>query len=417
MNLQGLWAIAEREYLTRVRTRAFLIGTVIFPLFIFGPLLLAGLGVGGRPAGPTQRTLAVADGIGGMTDALTRAIDARLPDGRPAHVIVAVENDPAEISHARQLVEAGAYDALLVIPSDALRGTPAQLVAGGRPGALPGQVREVLRQEYLQRRLTGAGMTNERVAALTAPPAMSVEAVAQQNGGSNEGARLIGPLMMIVLMYVNLLMYGMTVMRSVVQDKSTRVVEILVSVATPFEVMMGKIVGVGAVGLTQIGIWVLSAVGGAYVVPGVDERMVTAVLESLPLVQFALLYSAGLVLFLALYAGIGAACATEDDAAQLARPLSLLVALPAVFMSAAMGNADGLHIVALSYVPPLTPMLMLVRIVAGSAGWIETGIGVTLVAASAVAAGWASGRVFHVGLLSMGKRPSLRELWRWIREG
>ena len=342
--------IASREYLVRIRARSFLIMTVLFPLIVLSPFLATQIAGGGSGAESTgQFTLALADATGGTTDIVAALTRDTLPDGRAATVVIPTEFRNEELTRARDLVERDAYDGLLMIPAGWLRGESARFVMGESGTRAQKRVRRALRDVAIHRRLVSEGVSPARIPALTAEPALTLEhiIVTSTMSGSEQ---VFAPMAMVLLMYISLLTYGMMTMRSVVQDKASRIIETLVSVASPTELMFGKVLGIGAVGATQVILWAVMALGGAHLLSGDYAEAIGNVVDSLPVLPFVLLYVSGLALFLSLYAGIGAACSNEDDATQLARPISLVIALPMFLLSSAIGNPGSIQIVALSYI-------------------------------------------------------------------
>jgi ABC-2 type transport system permease protein len=181
--------------------------------------------------------------------------------------------------------------------------------------------------------------------------------------------------------------------------------------------MMGKIVGIGSVGLTQIAIWL-----GALVVSGIaaPETIVGTYLRSLDersLVAFILFYVSGYLLFATLYAGVGAMCSSMEDAQQLQWPVVFLLMVPIFLIGPAIEDPGRPLVTILSFVPYFSPVLMLLRISAGEAGLLDMIIALTLNAGMIILSAWLVGRVFRVGILMTGKRPAFREIWRWMTRG
>jgi len=414
MNASSVRAIIRREYVERVRTKSFAVMTVLIPLFMAGSMLIPLL-VQRREAG-VQRRVAIADGTGLLIAPIRAALADTLPDGRPRYVIVATDYDTAAIAAARQLVRVHAYDALLVIPPDILERSRATYVSSGPDFMEARAVQTALAAEVTALRLRRAGLDPARIAALTQGVRTDMVILRGEGEGQSPEAVMVGTTIMAMLMYMSLVIYGAWTMRGVIRDKTMRIVEILVSTVSPTDLMVGKIVGIGAVGLTQVSIWLGAMVAVGVAAPASPVGRYLHTLSILAVPTFLLFYVTGFLLFATLYAGTGAASASEEDAAQLQWPVLVLLMVPIFLLGPAVSSPDRPLIVALSYVPFFAPVLMFLRWMAGAAGLFSVAAALVLIVAAALFFAWVSGRLFRVGILMTGKRPTVREIWRWVRE-
>lgn len=413
LNPAAVRAIIRREYVTRVRTKSFVIMTLLLPTFmaasIFLPLLFR------RSDRPEQRRIALADGTGILADSIRAALDELLSDGRPRYVFDTVSPDSVAVREARELVRMNGYDALLVIPETVLdEGTPTFSTAGTPSFAEVQRIEGVLSSQVVSLRLSRNGLDPRLVRTLTKGVHLRAISLSSTGEGTSAGVAVAGTIIMAMLMYMTLVLYGGWTMLGVLRDKTSRVVEILVSTTRPTELMMGKIVGIGSVGLTQIGIWLTALVVSGVAAP---ETMVGTYLHSLDarsLIAFILFYVSGYLLFATLYAGVGAMCSSMEDAQQLQWPVVFLLMMPILMVGPAVEDPGRPLVVILSFVPYFSPVLMLLRISAGQAGLPEMLIALTLNAATIILTAWLVGRAFRVGILMTGKRPALREIWRWM---
>lgn len=240
------------------------------------------------------------------------------------------------------------------------------------------------------------------------------------------------------IVYMMLFMYGAMVMRGVIEEKANRIVEILVSSAKPFDIMFGKIVGIGSVGLTQILIWIsflfilgliLPSVVGLFqspenlqnisVSPQQIETVDTLEIPPIPIglvVAFLAYFLLGYFLFATLFAGIGASVDQEQDAQYISTPVYLPLIIPILFVSNVMANPDGLFATVMSLIPFFSPILMTVRISATSVPVWQIVLSFILMLLTFWGCIWLSAKIYRIGILIYGKKPNFREIFRWLKQ-
>jgi ABC-2 type transport system permease protein len=218
---------------------------------------------------------------------------------------------------------------------------------------------------------------------------------------------------------MTVLMYGIYVMRGVLEEKSSHIVEIIVSAVKPFELMLGKILGIGAVGLTQMVLWavlalVLSApaVLTALGLSGVELPTI----QGAVLVGFVIYFVLGFLLYGTLYAGIGAAFDTEQDAQNFQMLVTMMLVVPLVLIVQIMNEPDGTLSVVLSLFPFFTPILMFLRLTLTQVPVWQMGLSVVLMIGAILAMAWLVGKIYRVGILMHGSKPKMKDLMRWVRE-
>jgi ABC-2 type transport system permease protein len=232
---------------------------------------------------------------------------------------------------------------------------------------------------------------------------------------------------MWLLLYIAILLYGIQVMGSVVEEKTSRVVEVLVSSLKPFELLSGKILGVGAVGILQLGIWV----GFGKLM--IDQRELLATmlgqgeagqaLAGIPMPEisfttiavFLTYFILGYFLYAAMFAAVAAMVNSEQEARQAQTPVVMLLVVPTVLMIGILNNPDGTMAVTLSLVPFTSPIAMPVRWAAAPVGTDQLAGSIAILGATLVGITWLAGRIYRVGILMYGKKPGVRELVRWLR--
>jgi len=408
-------AIVKREYLQRVRSRWFVIATIGGPVVFVGVMVLPLLTAGGS-SGPSE--LVLVDRTGALG-----ALVAPGLEGAGYGVSLRDDADDDAFAELTQRVHDGELFGVMVVDSATLANGSARLVVANSPSPLRSlALRQVVGQAALVARLR-----DDAPEALALLSGGSLEVEVLDDELEVEGQDFLLAYLGAFLLYITLLFYAVAVMRSVLEEKTSRVVEIVISSVRPVELMLGKIVGVGAVGLTQLGIWVISVV--VFVELGLprllDARPELAALREAAdvapsageLALFLAFFLGGYFLYSSLYAAVGAMTNSDQEAQQAQTPLVMLMVVPAVILPAVLDNPESSLAVWTSLVPFFAPVLMFARAMAGAAPAVQVVISLAGIAATTVGVAWLGGRIYRVGILMTGKRPSLSELWRWVRAG
>jgi len=436
--VEKVLAVIRREFIERVRTRSFLIGTFLFPLVmgLFGylPALLA-------KRETTSKRIVVLDAASGAIGDSVAALLGRDSIGQAetsrARFIVTHIRAGDRLPALRDSLVAriGLQDGPVDAPSGVLSLTD-EAVETGRVGYLGSNVGSFRDMRAIER-LVGPALRQERLlrqnadAAIIAAANVGLDLATSKvtngriTGESGEQTFFLAYFVNL-LMYLVLLLYGIQVMSAVIEEKTNRIVEVLISSLTPFQMLLGKVIGVGAVGLVQVGIWgaaaffVTSAMGGG-AAPAATAVDGTASSLSLPSVSAGLVtvilvfFLLGYFLYSALYAAVGAMCNTQQEAQQANTPVTMCIAVGMVAVFALMNDPGSGLAKLFSFIPLFAPMVVPVRYALS-----PLPVGEVLTAVAAMVAGILvvvaiAARIYRVGILSYGKRPSLKELWRWVR--
>jgi ABC-2 type transport system permease protein len=237
---------------------------------------------------------------------------------------------------------------------------------------------------------------------------------AEEDGG--EGTFIVA-FIMLFFIYMSVLFYGLFVMRGVIEEKQSRIVEVVISSVKPTQMMLGKLIGIGLVGLTQVGMWALSAallsVFGASMFSsrGVSLPKIPPIL----FVYFVAFFVLGYFLYATLYAMVGAMVSSEEDAQQAQMPVTLVIVVPMMLFGMVMANPNSATSIALSLVPFFAPTLMMMRIAVINPPVWQILLSMSIMVVTILACTWLAARIYRVGILMYGKRPSLAELGRWLR--
>lgn len=430
------FVVFKREYLQAVRKKMFIVMTFLMPVFMTLvmalPAMLLRRGVG-------QKRVVVIDGTGRLQAAFSDDVGAEgpLPDVMGAAAasdqmtfvyVVANESNLTQLSaqHVAQLrlpPEAGvSTDAVVTIPARLLAEPTLAVTLYSRSAAdlvVQDRVHRRLQRVIQRLRLEEAGVSKSKVEDYLTDIEVSAVQVTRSGDEKRGGeANLMIGIVFVALLIVPVFVYGVEVMRGIIQEKTDRVVEVLISSMTPSELLFGKILGIAAVGLTQLAVWVTIAslaAGHSLLAARLAGINVLQFLRPSLLAYFVLFFVLAFLIFVSLYAMAGAACNSERDAQQLLAPILLIVMLPWFLMVPILTNPDSPMAVTLSLIPLFSPITMFVRILVSDPPLWHVMLSIALTVGTIYALMLMTAKIFRVGILSYGKRVTIPELWRWLK--
>jgi len=368
--------VARREYIETVKTKTFLIGILVTPLIVGGIILFTKSAAKGKH-GPRP---AVKVGITAASTILTERTSAALQehnDSNPQRQIIVKEIDGGEDwdsaqQHGKDELRKGRLDAYLVLDENIVEGAGVIRFYTHKPKAANMDafwtIESIVNRVIVKRRCELRDLSPQLLASLRNVPIERVELVAgKEERVKSDAETVMGmmvPFFFMFLIYAGTVGMAQHMLSSVIEEKNSRVIEVLLSALSPFELMSGKIVGLAGVGLTVMGLWA----GAAYLVARRQGLEIPVTGELLA--YFILYYILGFVLFSTMLAGLGSICNTLKETQSLMTPLVLLSIIPLLAWVKLVQSPDGLLARLLSFVPPLTPMVMVLRLAAGSDVWI-----------------------------------------------
>ncbi|MCI0451514.1 MAG: ABC transporter permease [Candidatus Latescibacteria bacterium] len=413
--------VIRREYVENVRRKSFMISTLLVPLvmaaFFVLPVVFA-LFVPDR-----QYRVVVVDQVGGVGAEVAAALVDTLKSGETKYAVQSIEAPGERFDAEREAriaaVQDGEVDIVVAIPEAVLTDGKAEYVTReARNFNIFERFTDVVSDAVIARRLSAEGFDFARVQALTEPVDMEMSRVSAT--GEVEEKNFLAEyglvFIFVMILYMATLSWGITISRSIVEEKGSRVIEVLLSSLTPRDLMMGKLVGVGLAGMTQLSIWAL--VGLA--MSGYAATSAVAMLSSLeiPPAVFGYLmlyFLLGFLLYSALFMTVGAACSTEQDAQQFQGLITLPMIVPLMTLMLLIQNPASTFAVVLSMIPLFAPMMMLARIILLEPPMWQIVLSVALLLTAIYLSIVFAARVFRVGILIYGKRPNLRELIHWYK--
>lgn len=431
--------IIKREYLVRVRKKSFVVMTLLGPILMttfYGLIGWAAIG------SISQKTVAVIDQNGQFSGKFK-------PDKETQFTYLTIA--PAQ---AKARLVADGYDALVIIPKDVIEAPKTVQIYAEKSvgGSLKDNIERAISKQIEVIKLSRLGVTQQVIE--DAKVNVDAETISLSDQGEKKTSTVMTSIiggLCAFLIYISVLLYGTQVMRGVLEEKTSRIIEVIISSVKPFQLMMGKIVGVGLVGLTQFMLWIMLTTGliwGGTAIFGAKmardaatarmsttmgaekAKAITKASESpslmaevgtalktlnLPMIIgcFLFYFLGGYLLYSSLYGAIGAAVDSETDTQQFMLPVTLPIIACATLAQFIIRDPDGPLAFWMSMIPFTSPIIMMVRIPFGVPGW-QIALSMTLLVLGFIGTTWLAARIYRVGILMYGKKPTYRELSKWI---
>jgi len=412
--------VGLREYVETVKTKTFLLGLLMVPVIVVAVVLVSSRvsDDGASSRGPLRL------GLSCEGPDLLAKVEAAFDEHNLANSLRPIFVEPVATTgsgggatdQGKQALRNGRIDAYAVLAPE---GQSVRLYTHKpKPAHMEAfwTVEGLLRQAVVDWRCEQRGLDRAVLDEIRQVPIQRVELGSEsgQERVQDKGhqvARMMVPFAFMYLIFMGIVTTGQQMLSSIIEEKNSRIVEVLLSAVSPFELMAGKIVGLAGIGLTVTALWA----GAAYI--AVRRQGLDIDVSGKLLVCFGIYYLLGFVLFSALLAGVGSVCNTLKETQSLMMPVMLVLIIPLISWMKLAQDPNGVFARVLSYIPPATPMVMVLRLSTGSNVWIGEIIGtMVILAAGVLATVWIAGKVFRTGILMYGKRPGPREILRWLCE-
>ncbi|MEM7050229.1 MAG: ABC transporter permease [Acidobacteriota bacterium] len=420
-----VWVLAKREYLSRVKSKGFWIGTLILPVFMAAMFVIPGLILSRTTSGQqvvmVDETGRIADSV---VDYLSRRADRRGDEQAEISLTteaIAADRDGQRADLDRRVL-AEEIDAWVWVSEESLADDAVEYHAESVSNLLTqGVIENAIESAVREMRLADAGLDPNQVGDLIRGVELQTLRVTEE--GSREEAGESGFFLaygMFFLLYIIFLLWGQQVLTGVLEEKSSRIVEVIVSTARPQQLMMGKLVGIALAGLTQLSVWlgtmmVATAPGIVASLAFLPEDFSIPVLTPAVALYFVLFFILGFFVYSSLYAAVGSAFNNLQEAQHLAAVPMMFIIMPFLVIFPVINDPDGALAVVSSLIPVFSPLLMPVRIAVKMPPFWQVGLSLVLTTAFVVFMTWLCGRIYRVGILMHGKKPTLAEIWRWVR--
>jgi ABC-2 type transport system permease protein len=370
-----------------------------------------------------QFRLAVVDETGRIGESFCAALTDTLKDGRMKYLPTQVPSSGARFAAARDscvaLLQGRDLNMVVAVPAGVLTGEKASYITRqDRNFNVLERFEDALSDAVLKERLAAEGIDYARVRELTTDVELEMNQLTKEGGVEKRSFLSEYGLVFffVMVLYSAIMQWGMTIARSVTEEKQSRIIEVLLSGLTARDLMVGKLVGVGLAGITQLVIWAaLGLVITGSALPMLAARMGPMHVSPLVFVFFVVFFLLGFMLYAALFMIVGAVSSTDQDVQQMQTVVMLPLLVPLMSMMLFMQNPNGSIAVGMSLIPVFTPLVMQARIALLMPPAWQIALGVTLMLVAIYFAVTFAARVFRVGILMHGKRPTIREMVHWYR--
>lgn len=435
--MSKIWIIIQREFMTRVKKKSFILLTILMP-FIFAALIVVPLMLA-TIQGDEQKTVMVVDKTGRYVGSLKSTAN---------YAFVPTADNKDEF-----YTEDSEVEAVVQITADLAKNPTAVTIYSPREvkAELLSYVETCLGEQVRREKLSAYNIPELETIIADIQTDFHVATVKRNAEGdetsSNTYIAMTAGFIFTFLIYMFVMSYGGMVMQSVMEEKTNRIVELMVSSVKPFQLMMGKIIGVALVGFVQLAIWgvmlsvILMVCGSVFglstapavpAVAGADAQMaamaqqagggeaaeIMSALMGLPYaelgIMFVLYFVGGYLLYASFFAAVGASINAQEDSSQFIMPVVLIMVFGLYAAMYSAENTNGPLAFWASIFPLTSPIVMMVRIPFGVPWWEEV-LSLGLLFATSMAFVWISARIYRVGILMYGKKPSLREMLKWVR--
>jgi len=438
-------AIAAREFKQTVLTKSFIFGALVLPVIMIGIGALVPLLVGGTTP-PVVGTLVVADKDGSVAEQMRLAFDAMratgkvaispsdtmpppmpmgglggvpMPDDPPVDITVMRIALDADLQREQTRVQSGEILGLVEIPAALLQSAPpagvdiSVLVPTASPAKTTAMIGRIAREATVTARVAAAGGDLAAARALLSPPSAAMARVSNEGQRSRERfeIRMILPGAFMFLMWIASFTSANQLLTSTIEEKSSKVIEVLLSATSPLELLAGKILGQSLVSLVMLGMYGIAGM------VGLTLLAVTDLVDVPTILLFVVWFLLGYFMCAAMMAAVGSAVSDLREAQTLVSPVMLLMMMPMMLWLPISENPTGILATVTSFIPPIGPFVMVLRTmgaVEGIPAW-QVGAALFTNAIGAIALVWLGARIFRIGILMQGKPPTPLELLRWAR--
>lgn len=424
--MRKILSVIKREYIQIVRTKGFIIGTILGPVImaalIVVPVVMQFVAV------DQQERIGVVDMNREVFLELDKKLDQKLKDGSRRYLLEeyrATVDLEALREDLNQKVLDKTLNAYIFIPQNIGQGGEAEYVSEHVSDFdKRGNINQALSSIIIEKRLRGEGLDPQRIGEYMRPVKLEIKKVTKRGVEKDTGGTFIISYFLVLILYMTVLFYGQIIMRGVIEEKSSRVVEIVLSSLRPFQLMAGKILGIAAVGLTQYAIWALFGLAATRYSKPLLTRFFPAAqafeMPSIPayiFIYFVIFFILGYFLYGTVYAAIGSMVNSEKEAQNLVMPVTMLLIVPILMMMFIIKAPNSSLSVFLSLIPFFAPVLMLLRVCVLLPPFVQVGGSILLLLLTIILMIWLTAKIYRVGILMYGKRPSFAEIVKWVRYG
>ncbi len=404
-----IWKIIKWEFINRVRTKLFLITTFILPFFMGAMMYLPTILMDLEPEDETSIGLIYDNEITPLIQRFEQQCDATLllQNGKPQFLFKKVNNEKVALDS----IFSNQLDGYMVVPTNVLDTGQVRYFSQSLSNIkIYTSLRRTLNQLVIQQRMLDQNIDISLVGELSRKIEFETFEL-DESGEASEGDELSSfliPYLFLMILFMTIFMSGQLLLRSVIEERTSRTIEILLSSVTPDELMKGKILGLGALGMTQMVVYLILGLSVTY-------YKGWAAIEFSQIPTFMIYFITGYLFYAAIFAAMGTFFTSEQEAQQSSGIISLVAILPMIFASYFISNPQSTFTVVSSYIIPLTPFMMIIRFGTGTVGVNEIVYTMILMVISCLLMLKISGKIFKTAILLYGKKITFKEIFKWIR--
>lgn len=418
--------VARQEFLNGIRSRWFIFGTIVAPLMMLGLISMAVFLA--AKGGDKPSHLVIFDETRTIYPVLAKQFTDKFADGR-----FKIQLDEGKVNNLVNIDEAIAtlkknvinrdIDGYVVVPEDFLTAGNARLYALSVSNfELNTRLQLALSNAVREHRLREAGLDGAKIAQLLAPANLATFRVSAEGEKADKGGTFALVYVLVMLLYSTVVLYGNSISRSIVEEKVSRIVEVMLSSLRPFQLLAGKVLGVGLVGLCQMSVWCIVGMTTLgmrkpfFGLLGTDLPGKIALPDFPPSLaaSFVIWFILGYFLFALLYAMVASLSGSEQEAQQLQFPVVMLLVVPLISIMPIINYPESGYSVAMSMVPFFAPIVMFMRTAVLTPPWTQIAASMGICMLTILLELWMVAKIYRIGILSYGKRPRFREIARWI---
>ncbi|MFN3345206.1 MAG: ABC transporter permease [Chloroherpetonaceae bacterium] len=401
--------IIRKEYLERIRSKGFIISTILIPLlmasFVLVPILTEFF------SRDSKMVIAIYDATGKYQSAIEDAFEKQ----KTLSMIWVDWQKESEREATLKGIESGKISGYLLLKEESGKLEAVYTAKNIVDFNVNRKIESTLQKAVSRLALKNKGFSDDEIALLEKPIELKMQKISGgAQGDKGAFSEFLLAYVMVMLIYGTLLTYGISVMSSVMEEKSSKVMEVLIASVKPFELMVGKVVGIGLVAFTQYMIWAMVALVLSVASLQYNPKFQFEIAPHL-LVYFVLYFILGYLIYATLYAAVGSAFENAQDAQPLTTPITFLIIIPIVVMNYVISKPDSVASVVLSLVPFFSPILMMGRLTITDVPFWQVLLSIALMIGTFYAIMLLSAKVYRVGVLMYGKKPTLAEIFKWIR--
>ena len=407
--MNQIWKIIKWEFINRVKTKLFIITTFVLPVFIWGVMYLPSFLMDLEPENESKIGLVYDNENHSLVERFKNRLGSAylLQDGKPQFFLKRLYSERAALDSVLN----GEIDGYLYIPKSVLDTGKVNYFSKSLSNIkIYSSLRRTLNQIVIEERMLNQNIDLTLVGQLSKKiefESYELDDLGEASKG-DDLSNILLPYLFVMILFMTIFMSGQLLLRSVMEERTNRTIEILLSSVTPDELMIGKVLGLGALGLVQMVFYLILGILATYY-----KDIASVDMSHIPL--FLIYFVTGYLFYASIFATMGSLFTSEQEAQQSSSIISIVAVMPVAFASYFITNPGSSFTIMSSYIPPLTPFIMIIRLGTGTFQYSEVLYTTLIMIISCIILLKLSGKIFRTAILLYGKKPNLKEIIKWIK--